>query len=164
MATNLFAPTQNSAVASREADARSVDMREHDTRTETYTYVPPSSLPEPDQRPGWKHRWVRMSMLNSADDQNVWRQRREGWEPCKLADYPEYHGMASQMRTEDVIEIGGLLLCRMPEERLKARAKYYEEMNKKAMSSIDSSLMREQDSRMPLIIERKSKVSFGSGE
>jgi len=161
MATSAFRPV---APQSREYETRAQDTRVDQARDTTYTYVPPSNLPEPDERPGWKHRWVRMSMLNAADDQNVWRQRREGWEPCKMADYPEYQMMLGTARNEDVIEIGGLILCRIPKERLEARAKYYQELNQKAMSSIDSSLMKEQDSRMPLIIERKSKVSFGSGE
>lgn len=128
----------------------------------TGSYRPPSVLPDPEPRDGWKHRWVRMSLLNNADDQNVWRMRREGWEFCKRDEYPEYNGML--LRGENAIEIQGLVLCRAPVEVMEARRKYYEELNKRAMQSIDSSLMREQDSRMPLIVERKSKVSFGSGE
>lgn len=137
--------------------------RERETRALTEeTYRPPSMLPDPDPRPGWVHRWVRMSLLNAADDQNVWRMRREGWELCKREDYDEYEGMLT--RGDGVIEIGGLVLCRAPEEKMKARDKYYDDINKRAMQSIDASLMKEQDSRMPLVIERKSKVSFGSGE
>lgn len=148
----------------RTAEERSVEEpREMGTREFTQeTYRPPSMLPDPEPRPGWVHRWVRMSLLNQADDQNVWRMRREGWETCARADYPEYEGML--LRGEGSIEIGGLILCRAPAERMESRKRYYDDLNKRAMQSIDSSLMKEQDSRMPLIVERKSRVSFGSGE
>ena len=39
--------------------------REHETREETQrpmTWRPPSLLPDPDPRPGWRHRWVRLPL------------------------------------------------------------------------------------------------------
>lgn len=61
------------------------------------------------------------------------------------------------------IEMGGLLLCRIPAEFLKQRMQHYERQNKAQVDSVDNSFLRENDPRMPLFSEKKSKVTFGSG-
>jgi hypothetical protein len=66
-------------------------------------------------------------------------------------------------RFKGCIEIGGLLLCRIPEEFLKQRADYYDKQNKSQIDSVDNNFLRENDPRMPLFSERKTKVTFGSG-
>ena len=45
---------------------------------------PPETLPTPDDRPGWKHRWVRVSIMGQADPQNVSSKFREGYEPTNI--------------------------------------------------------------------------------
>jgi len=59
--------------------------------------------------------------------------------------------------------VGGLLLCRIPEEFLQQRMKYYSDQNKAQMDSVDNNFLRESDPRMPLFSEKKTKVTFGSG-
>jgi len=49
----------------REAGSRTQQMR----RPERWSR--PEGLPSPDDRPGWKHRWVRVSMMGSADAKNI---------------------------------------------------------------------------------------------
>lgn len=61
------------------------------------------------------------------------------------------------------IEMGGLMLCRIPEEFLKQRESYYANQNKSQMEAVDNNFLRESDPRMPLFAEKKSKVTFGSG-
>ena len=61
------------------------------------------------------------------------------------------------------VEVGGLLLCRIPEEFLKQRMDYYSNQNKAQMDSVDNNFLRESDPRMPLFSEKKTKVTFGSG-
>jgi hypothetical protein len=61
------------------------------------------------------------------------------------------------------IEVGGLLLCRIPDEFLKQRMDYYSNQNKAQMDSVDNNFLRESDPRMPLFSEKKTKVTFGSG-
>jgi hypothetical protein len=61
------------------------------------------------------------------------------------------------------IEIGGLLLCRIPVEFMEQRAQYYAQQNRAQVDSVDNNFMRENDPRMPLFSEKKSKVTFGSG-
>ena len=141
--------------------------RELDTRVVTQrpeAWRPPEALPSPDNRPGWSHRWVRTSTLGTADPSNISSKLREGYEPCKAEDYPELMMHATvEGRFKGSIEIGGLLLCRIPEEFLKQRADYYDKQNKSQIDSVDNNFLRENDPRMPLFSERKTKVTFGSG-
>jgi hypothetical protein len=141
--------------------------REMETRKAAYrpeAWRPPETLPMPDDRPGWKHRYIRLSTMGQADPSNISSKMREGYEPCKAEDYPELmmHA-ATEGRFKGGIEIGGLLLCRIPAEFMEQRAKYYEQQSKSQVDSVDNNFLRENDPRMPLFSEKKTKVTFGSG-
>jgi hypothetical protein len=147
--------TQNRTA--READTRQVMQRPEAWR-------PPETLPMPDDRPGWTHRYVRTSTMGSADPSNISSKLREGYEPCKAEEYPELMMHAStEGRFKGNIEVGGLLLCRIPSEFMVQRAKYYENLNKSQVDSVDNNFLRENDPRMPLFSEKRTKVTFGSG-
>lgn len=124
----------------------------------------PEILPHPDDRPGWKHRYIRVSIQGTADPSNISNKLREGYEPCKAEEYPELmmHA-ATEGRFKGGIEVGGLLLCRIPTEFLEQRMKHYEAQNKAQIDSVDNSFLRENDHRMQKFSERSSKVTFGSG-
>lgn len=147
-------PAGDSPVFTREPRA----TREKAKRPEAWK--PPEMLPMPSDRDGWTHRWVRTAMNGDADPVNISARLREGWEPCKSKDYPELklHG-----RDDGNIEVGGLMLCRIPQEFMTQRAEYYGTQNKQAIASVEHNFMRENDPRMPLFKERETKVSFGNG-
>ena len=142
---------------SREMDKRVASARPTAWRA-------PESLPTPDERPGWRHRWVRISIMGQADPANISSKLREGYEPCKADEYPEMmmHAVMDG-RFKGTIEIGGLLLCRVPSEFMEQRSQYYANQNRSQVESVDNNFMRENDPRMPLFAEKKSKVTFGSG-
>ena len=142
---------------SREAESRAVAQRPTMWRA-------PEVLPSPDDRPGWKHRWVRTSTLGTSDPSNISSKLREGYEPCKAEDYPELmlHA-AAEGRFKGAIEVGGLLLCRIPEEFLVQREAYYANQNRAQMESVDNNFMRDNDPRMSKFSEKSTKVTFGSG-
>ena len=143
--------------APREADSRTVSYRPQSWRA-------PDALPNPDDRPGWKHRWVRLSTLGEADPGNISSKLREGYEPCKAEEYPELMMHATtEGRFRGGIEMGGLLLCRIPEEFMEQRADYYANQNKAQVNSVDNNFLRDSDPRMPLFSEKQTKVTFGSG-
>ena len=147
--------TQNRTA--READTRQVMQRPEAWR-------PPETLPMPDDRPGWTHRYIRISTLGTADPSNISSKLREGYEPCKAEEYPELMMHAStEGRFKGNIEVGGLLLCRIPSEFMVQRAKYYENLSKSQVDSVDNNFLRENDPRMPLFSEKRTKVTFGSG-
>jgi hypothetical protein len=127
-------------------------------------YVPPTSLPDPTPEPGYLFRWVATHVLGQSDPTNVSRKMREGWEPVKAEDHPELYLFGNE-KTGNV-EIGGLMLCKMPAEKAKARDEYYDQQAQNQMESVDNNFMRQNDPRMPLFAERKSSSTrggFGSG-
>tara|TARA_Y100000589_G_scaffold237079_1_gene224496 strand:+ start:333 stop:611 length:279 start_codon:yes stop_codon:yes gene_type:complete len=88
---------------------------------------------------------------------------REGWEPVRKEDHPELM-LESDMnsRWKDNIEVGGLLLCKAPAEKMKARSDHYQRMANNQMESVDNNYLRENDPRMPLLSpERSTRTTFG---
>jgi hypothetical protein len=124
----------------------------------------PDALPSPDDRPGWSHRWVRTSTLGNSDPSNISSKFREGYEPCKAEDYPELMMHAStEGRFKGNIEVGGLVLCRIPAEFMDQREDHFARQNKAQMDSVDNTYMKDNDPRMQKFAERSSKVTFGTG-
>ena len=122
----------------QERKPRNMETREAFARPAMWR--PPEALPMPDERPGWIHRYVRISTLGTADPSNISSKLREGYEPVKAEEYPELMMHASsEGRFKGGSEVGGLLLCRIPEEFMKQRAQYYERQNQAQMESVDQS-------------------------
>ena len=141
---------------------REVDTREEFQRADSWT--PASLLPEFKKVPGWAYRWIRTSVMNEADNLNVSSKMREGWEPVKLADHPEMKLMVDQnSRFKDGVEIGGLLLCKIPEEFVAQRKAHYATQAKQQADAVDNNFLKQSDARMPLFSEKKSTTSFGKG-
>jgi hypothetical protein len=141
---------------------RALETRAVEVRPEFWR--PPELLPEPDKQAGYTYRWIRISLNGNADPRNISAKLREGWEPVKLEEQPQFQMLIDpNSRFKDNIEVGGLLLCKIPEEFMKQRAKYFDEMSRKQTESVDNNLMRQSDPRMPLFNERRSTVSFGKG-
>lgn len=137
---------------------RDLTMREKTTRP---VYRPPSALPDPTPAPGWVYRWIATHVLGQADPTNVSKKLREGWEPVKAADHPELRLLGND-KTGNV-EIGGLMLCKMPEENARARDAYYDNQNRAQVESVDNHFMRNNDPRMPLFADKKSSTTRGNG-
>ena len=142
--------------------------RERETREFTgrpKQWQPASALPEPDKEPGYDYRWVRISSRAQNDPQNISSKLREGWEPVRIEEQPQFKMMVDpNSRFKDNVEVGGLLLCKIPSEFMDQRRKHYNDMNRVQIESVDNNFMRENDPRMPLFRERKSSASFGKGK
>ena len=124
----------------------------------------PEVLPSPIDQPGYEFHWVRVATLGTVDATNVSSKLREGWEPVKAEDHPEITMVTvEQERFKDNVVIGGLMLCKAPKELVEERNEYFAEQSKAQISSVDNNLMRENDPRMPLFNDRKTKVTFGNG-
>ena len=141
----------------RELDTRVIEERPKQ-------WMPPELLPEPDKQAGYEYRWIRVSLMNQADPRNISAQMRQGWEPVKIEEQPKFKLLIDpNSRYKDGIEIGGLLLCKAPEEFVKQRQDYYLNQTQSQADAVDSSLMRQSDARMPLFSEKKTTTSFGKG-
>jgi hypothetical protein len=136
---------------------RDLETREQEKR---YVYVPASTLPDPTPEPGFSYRWIATAILGQANPTNVSQKLREGWEPVKAVDHPE---LMLQGDKNGNVEIGGLMLCKAPTEKVLARKEYYEDQARAQMESVDSNFMRNNDARMPLFADKKSSTSRGGG-
>jgi hypothetical protein len=149
-------------MANAPRSTRDLETREFTERPKQWR--PPELLPEPDKQPGFAYRWIRVSMLNQPDPRNTSSKLREGWEPVTIEEQPKFKLLAAREgQYKDNIEIGGLLLCKIPEEFVEARMKYENSQTQAQAEAVDNNLMRQSDSRMPIFMERKSTVSFGNG-
>lgn len=141
---------------------REVDTREFAERPKQW--MPPELLPEPDKEPGYIYRWIRSSTLGTADPRNLSSKFREGWEPCRIEEQPKFTLLIDpNSRFKDNIEIGGLLLCKTPEEFVAQRNAYINKQTAQQTEAVDNNLMRQSDSRMPIFKDSKSEHSFGKG-
>lgn len=142
--------------------------RDLDTRAVTERpkqWQAPELLPEPDKQAGYTYRWIRTSTLNASDARNISKSLREGWEAVKIEEQPKFKLLIDPTsRFQDNIEIGGLLLCKMPTEFLKQRKEYYDQITQQQAEAVDNNLMRQSDARMPIFKEGKSSTSFGKGK
>tara|TARA_X000001388_G_scaffold64824_1_gene51121 strand:+ start:7394 stop:7855 length:462 start_codon:yes stop_codon:yes gene_type:complete len=141
---------------------RDIEKREQEVRNEDWT--PPNVLPDPLPQDGFTFKWVRTSTRGTDDPMNYSKKLREGWTPVPINEAPEMEHLVldPSPRFEGKVEVGGLLLCRMPTGRAEQRNSYYTNQSKDAMRSVDQSLMRESNPRMPINNpDRKSRVSFG---
>ena len=145
-----------------ERTPRDVNERDSDVRP-CDSWSPASVIPDPTPQDGWVFRWVRTSILGHSDATHTSRMFREGWEAVKAEDHPELKlesDMGSKFKGN--IEVGGLLLCKAPEEKMKARSKHFQEVAANQMESVDNNYLRENDPRMPLLDpERSTRTTFG---
>jgi hypothetical protein len=141
---------------------RELESREKTVRRKSWQR--PETLPSPTPEDGWSYRWIRVSTQGNTDATNVSSKLREGWEPVKAADHPEITLVTIENeRFADNVVIGGLMLCKAPIELVEERNDYYQTQTRSQMNAVDNNLMRENDPRMPLFNDRKTKVTFGNG-
>jgi hypothetical protein len=142
---------------SREVETRAVQERPKQ-------WQQPELLPEPDKQAGFSYRWIRVATLNNADPRNLSAKLREGWEPVKIEEQPQFQLLVDpNSRFKDNVEVGGLLLCKTPTEFVEQRNRHYENQTQAQVDAVDNSLLRQSDARMPIFRERESKTSFGKG-
>jgi len=143
--------------------------REFDSRAKAERpkkWLPPTMLPDPNPEPGYAFRWIRVSTLGTNDPGNISSKLREGWEPVKAEDHPELRVMSDiNSQFKGNIEVGGLLLCKAPTEKMKQREQHFAQIANQQMEGVDRNFLRENDPRMPLLNpERSSRTTFGRGK
>ena len=125
-------------------------------------YKPPSSLDAPPAPDGFRHRWIRAESMGFNDSKNVHGRMRSGYELVRADEYDsEQYPVVLDGKYAGVIGVGGLLLARIPEELAQARMDYQQKQTEGQDESVETDLLRDQDKRMPIKIDRNSKHTFG---
>jgi len=139
--------------------------RAAETRTKTERpkeYKPPSSLDAPPAPDGYRHRWIRAESMGFNDSKNIHGRLRSGYELVRADEYKDSdYPVVVDGKYAGIIGVGGLLLARIPEELAKARMDYQQSLTEGQDESIETDLLRDQDKRMPIKIDRNSKHTFG---
>ena len=140
--------------------------RANQTRSKTErpkVWVPPSSLDAPPAPDGFRYRWIRAESVGFQDVKNIQGRIRQGYELVRAeeienaSDYP----VVEDGKYKGVVGVGGLLLAKVPEEIAQQRQNYMRSKAEGMDEAINNDLMKEQDNRMPINIDRQSRVTFG---
>ena len=145
------------------ADRTSRDSGTRESAQRPQQWRPGSALEAPEPPIGFKHRWIRESVMEYDDKTNVHKKRQEGWDLVRAEDYDDYYGpVVDEGRNAGIIGVGGLVLARIPVEMAEQRSKHYQGVSQNQMDAVDRDWMRENNPAMPkLNPQRKSSVSFG---
>lgn len=146
---------------------RSLETREATKRP--MVWKPTSALPTPEPRDGWVHRWNRTALMGNVDNMNISTRFREGWVPCKQEEYPELALVMSDHNSKwasekGCLEVGGLLLCKAPQELIDSRTAHFQRINDNKMQALDNELLATQDPSSNMSIHTPERTtSFGRG-
>ena len=128
------------------------------------TWTPPSSLDAPTAPDGFVHRWIRVESMGFQDTKNLHGRLRAGYELVRADEYEEADfPVVQDGKFAGVIGVGGLVLARIPEELAQQRLKYQTKQTDAQDEAVNNDLLRDQDRRMPMSVERSSK-SFGGSK
>lgn len=122
-------------------------------------WMPASVLPNPNPEEGYSFRWIMTHLLGESQPTNVSQRLREGYEPVKAADHPE---LAFEASARGNVEVGGLMLCKMPQEMADERTAHYAAQTAHQANSVSSKFLGQADPRMPVFSDAKSTSSRGS--
>jgi|TARA_X000000950_G_scaffold93084_1_gene117205 hypothetical protein len=143
--------------------SRASQDREKQSKPKPWT--PPSSLDAPPAPTGFQHRWLRESSLGFEDTKNISGRLRSGYELVRSDEYPDSdYPIVEEGKYKGVIGVGGLVLARVPVEIAKSRNEYFAKMHDDKVKAVDSDLMKEQHSSMPINIDRQTRVTFGGSK
>ena len=127
-------------------------------------YKPPSSLDAPTAPDGFVHRWIRVESMGFQDTKNLHGRLRAGYELVRAEEYEDSDfPIVRDGKYAVVIGVGGLVLARIPEELAQQRQEYERKQTQAQDEAVNNDLLRDQDRRMPMSVERSSK-SFGGGK
>ena len=118
-------------------------------------------LPEVQPRDGWAFKWVRQS-VNGVEDKKTFQSRRyEGYEPVMAEEFPELMHEVRFSETNGLVERGGLVLCKIPQEVVDDRRRQLSEETNQRIADAEDNFMRDKDERAKRLFSKKREVVFG---
>jgi hypothetical protein len=148
---------------SRSDKTRETKQRRTVFEEPNWLEIPASVITRLSQE-GMALRWIRITLRNQEDYQNVGKRTGEGWEFVQAEEVPE------MLQSSDVREggryagavcRGDLALAKMPKELAESRKNFYEGRSREMVDAVNAQLMNSSDSRMPISNNSRTKVSRG---
>ncbi len=151
-------------------ESRTEQLREQTTREEEWTFEEPNALTIPENvqarfdNDGMALRWIRYSLQGKDDITNVGKKLQAGWVFVSPEEVPEM-ALTSFVRDEGryqgAVCRGDVALVKMPAGKVTARRKFYENKANDQMDAVNSQLMKNSDSRMPITNSSRSVTTRG---
>lgn len=145
------------------ADRDSVDKLDR-ARGAFTAYEEPNRLPDPVPDLGYSYQWIATVLGGQPQLENVAMMFRAGWAPV-LQEEQSHILMLAEGRSQWVrsgcIEIGGLLLCKKPEEEVSKRVRHYEDLVERRLTSFRDTVFNMSRREMPISGEWRSYTEDG---
>jgi hypothetical protein len=149
----------------KEQEEQKKPLRAANIRSKTERpkeYKPPSSLDAPQAPDGFRHRWIRAESMGFNDTKSIHGRLRSGYELVRADEYDaDTYPAVLDGKYAGVIGVGGLLLARIPEELAQSRVDYQQKQTEGQNEALENDLLKDQDKRMPISVDRNSKHTFG---
>ena len=155
----------------RVNSTRNTDLRENNAREEVeYTFEEQDALHIPDAvlnrfaSERMTLGWLRMTLKGVDDVKHLGKKMQEGWVFVDLAEVPEMSATSvvrDEGRYAGVVCRGDVGLAKIPTGKYEARGKFYRDKSKAMNEAIEAQLMGNNNSRMPISNNSKSKVVTG---
>ena len=146
----------------RETESR--DLEDRDFDVDDTPWLSSMQLEAPEPLEGMVQRWIRASAFGTTDRQNLHKKARQGWTPRPLSSIPKRFmpfGIEKEQEQEDVLTVGGMILCHRSEEIHAQYAEKIRERTRFIKNSVNQQLGRVEVPSTPFSTQSKSEVTFG---
>lgn len=161
--TNSTSPTNTSRNDARTTNTRSTKERKHVFEEPRWLDIP-EIVTRRFAEQGLGLRWIRITLKNEEDYQNIGKRQAEGWEFVEANEVPEMLGTSFVReggRYAGTVCRGDLALAKMPLELARSRQEFYEGRSREMVEAVNAQLMRSSDSKMPISNNSRTNVSRG---
>lgn len=159
---------------SKQSEVNRSRISEHAHATRAQEGVHPASRMEedewvegrmdPDPRPGFVQRWVRIDIHSQADNANVMKRFAEGWRPRPADTVPDAEACGYSVMSRsgtNVIVDRDRILCEMPVERAEKRAQVVEMSTRRMNRAIEQDIHKHIPANQLSLNTRKTAVTTG---
>ena len=152
-------------------NTRSSQLRENNTNEEmNYQFEEQDRLHIPEaivnrfKDEGMTLGWLRITLKGQDDFKYIGKKMQEGWKFVDMREVPEIEQTSvvkMEGRYSGAVCRGDIALGKIPTGRIDARKAYYKDKTDSLMEAVNSQLMKNNNSRMPISNSSKSQTIRG---
>lgn len=143
--------------STRDQETRQAEIRDE-------SWQEPNLLQMPQAPHGYVYRWIRVMEGNEEAKANISRRLQEGWifvKPEEVGEEGVNLPTRDGGRFAGYVGVGDVALAKIPESKVRARKRFYEEKTHNLQVAVDAKLKALDDRRMPMYNDSKTQVTKG---